>query len=496
MKRTAFLRSLGLISSILLTVLLLLPSSAFGQAGTSTVGGIVTDPQGNVVSGASVTLVNVGTNTSRTTTTNDVGKYSFEFVPPGDYRVEVEAPNFKKAVLTGVHALVTQPVTADVKLEIGQVTETVTVNADAAEQLINRDDATLGNTFVPKQITELPTNARNIPALLTLQAATTRDGNVAGSRADQANVTLDGVDINETQTNSVGANVQDDPIASNLPNNNTVLRLNSEAIQEFRVTTTNPNANQGHSGGAQISLVTRGGTNDWHGSLFELYRSKALAANDFFNNRVGNPKPQLIRHSFGGSLGGPIIKDRAFFFYSYEALRQTSQTSVVRTVPLPSLGRGELRYRSSSGAIITLTTAQLNAAFPALDMNPAAIAVFAAAAAKYPANDFTTGDSTASQLLNTAGFRFNAATPVKLNSHVGRFDFNLNQKQQVFVRTNVIYDVTGQAPQFPDTPAPNVWSHPTGIAVGHTWMISDRVINRFTYGYTREAFTQQGDSAD
>jgi len=483
-----------IVSSILFIACLILPNVAFGQAGTSTVTGIVSDPAGQVVAGASVTLINTGTNASRTTTSNDVGKYSFEFVQPGDYRIEVEAKSFKKSVLNNVHALVAQSTSADVKLELGQVNETVTVNASAAEALINRDDATLGNTFVPKQITELPTNARSLPALLTLQPATTRDGNVAGARSDQSNVTLDGVDINETQTNSVGASVQDDPIASNLPNNNTVLRLNSEAIQEFRVTTTNANANAGHSSGAQISLVTRSGSNDFHGSLFELYRSKKLAANDFFNNRVGIPKPQLIRHSFGGSVGGPIMKDRAFFFYSFEALRQTSQTSVVRTVPLASLGRGELRYRTSAGAIVTLTTAQLNAAFPALDMNPAAIEIFKTAAAKYTANDFTTGDSTPNALLNTAGFRFNAATPVDLNSHVGRFDFNLTNNQQLFVRANVIYDLTGQAPQFPDTPRPNVWSHPTGIAAGHTWTINNRVINRFTYGYTREAFTQQGDS--
>jgi len=353
-----------IVSSILFIACLILPNVAFGQAGTSTVTGIVSDPAGQVVPGASVTLINTGTNASRTTTSNDVGKYSFEFVQPGDYRIEVEAKNFKKSVLSDVHALVAQSTSADVKLELGQVNETVTVSASAAEALINRDDATLGNTFVPKQITELPTNARSLPALLTLQPATTRDGNVAGARSDQSNVTLDGVDINETQTNSVGASVQDDPIASNLPNNNTVLRLNSEAIQEFRVTTTNANANAGHSSGAQISLVTRSGSNDFHGSLFELYRSKKLAANDFFNNRVGIPKPQLIRHSFGGSVGGPIMKDRAFFFYSFEALRQTSQTSVVRTVPLASMGRGELRYRTSAGAIVTLTTAQLNAAFP------------------------------------------------------------------------------------------------------------------------------------
>ena len=302
--------------------------------------------------------------------------------------------------------------------------------------------------------------------------------------------------MNESQTNSVGANVQDDPLASNLPYNNTVLRLNSEAIQEFRVTTTNPNANAGHSGGAQISLVTRSGSNDWHGSVFELYRSKGLAANDFFNNRTGVAKPQLIRHSFGGSVGGPIVKERAFFFYSYEALRQLSQTSVVRTVPLPSLGLGQLRYRSSTGAIITLSTAQLNQAFPVAQMNPAAIAVFKDAAARYPANDFTTGDSTPNALLNTAGFRFNAVTPVNLNSHVGRFDVNITPKQQFFARVNVIYDLTGQAPQFPNSPAPNVWSHPMGVAGGHTWTINNNLINHFTYGYTREAFSQQGDSSD
>lgn len=479
-----------------LLVLAFFAISSFGQAGTSTVRGTVTDPQGNVIAGATVTLTNLATSASRTTTTADVGVYSFEFVPPGDYSVEVTAKGFKKALVNNVHALVSQPTPVDVKLEVGDVTQTVTVTANAAEQLINREDATLGNTFVPKQITELPTNARSIPALLTLQPATTRGGYVAGARADQANVTLDGVDVNETQTNSVGANVQDDPLASNLPANNTVLRLNSEAIQEFRVTTTNPNADQGHSGGAQISLVTRSGSNDWHGSAFWLYRSKGLAANDFFNNRTGVPKPQLIRHSFGGSVGGPMVKDRAFFFYSYEGLRQLSQTSVVRTVPLPSLGLGQLRYRSSSGAIITLTTAQLNAAFPAVGMNPAAIAVFKDAAARYPANDFTTGDSTASALLNTAGYRFNAVTPVELNSHVGRFDVNITPKQQLFARINIIYDLTGQAPQFPDSPAPNVWSHPMGIAGGHTWTISNNLINRFTYGYTREAFSQQGDSSD
>src|SRR5712692_8093631 len=487
--------------SLTLSVIFLLSMScisAFGQAGTSTIRGIVKDPQGNVVSGATVTLTNIGTTTSRTTTTSDLGAYAFEFVTVGDYKIEVEAKGFKKAVVTDVHALVSKVTPVDVSLEIGAVSETVTVNAGSAELLVNREDATTGNTFVAKQVIQLPSSGRNIVPFLSLQPGVTRDGQVSGARNDQNNFTLDGVDSNESQTNTVGLAV-DDPTTSQQPTNNTVLRLNAEAIQEFRVTTSNANASQGRSAGAQINLVTRGGSNEWHGSAFEFYRSKGNEANNFFNNRVGLERPQLVRHSTGGAVGGPIIKDRAFFFYSYERQSRITQTSVLRVVPLPSLGQGLLRYPNPSGGVTTLTTAQLNTIFPNIPggMNPLAAAALGQAAAKYPANDFgLVGDSTSSRLLNTAGFRFNAPTPVKLNSHVGRFDFNLTSKQQLFVRTNVIYDLTSLAPQFPDTPAPKIWSHPTGVAVGHTWTISNTMVNNFHYGYTREAFTQQGDSAE
>lgn len=486
--------------SLTLSVLFLLSMSCisvFGQAGTSTVRGTVSDPQGNVVTGATVTLTNVGTNTPRTTTTSDSGSYSFDFVQASDYRLEVEAKSFKKSVVNDIHALVGKPTPIDVKLEIGNVSETVTIASGSAEMLVNRDDGSLGNNFVEKQIVQLPTNGRGVPQLLTLQPAVTREGYVAGARSDQSNITLDGVDINEAQTNSFGTAV-DDPTTGQTPTNNTVLRLNAEAIQEFRVTTTNANASQGRSAGAQISLVTKSGSNDWHGAGFEFYRSKKFTANDFFNNRVGLARPQLVRHTFGGALGGAIVKNRAFFFYSFERQTRITQTSVVRTVPLASLGRGELRYRNPSGGTTTLTTAQLNTIFPNIPggMNPLASAALAAAAAKYPVNDFTVGDSTATTLLNTGGFRFNAPTPVTLNSHVGRFDFNLTSKQQLFVRTNVIYDLTSLAPQFPDTPAPKIWAHPWGFVAGHTWTISNTLVNNFRYGYTREAFSQQGDSSD
>ena len=492
MNSRIFLRSATrFVSALLLIGLFVLP--VFSQQGTSTIRGTVKDPQGNVVSGASVKLISLGTGAERSTTTTSEGRFSFESVRVGDYRVQVEATGFKKQVVTDIHALVSTPTPVDVTLEIGDLTESVTVSASSAELLVNREDATLGSTFVNKQITQLPLEARNVPSLLTLQTATTRDGYVAGARADQSNITLDGVDINEAQTNTI---IGSDPangtdIANLSPSNSTVLRLNSEAIEEFRVTTTNPNASQGRSAGAQVALVTKSGTNEWHGAAFEFYRTSAFAANNFFNNRAGVERPSLIRHTFGGALGGPIMRDKAFFFYSYEGDRITQSVSALRTVPLPSLGQGLVRFPNPSGGITTLTPADIATIFPAVGTNPVAIQALAQAAARYPANDFSIGDQ-----FNTAGFRFNAPIPVKRNSHAARFDFNLNDNQQAFIRGNVIYDLLAREQQFPDTPAPNIWSHPTGIAAGHTWTLSNNVINTFRYGYTREAFSQQGDSAE
>ncbi len=510
MIRKNFLGSRTVLMLSALLVIVAYSISAFAQQGTSTVRGTVADPQGNVVSGASVVLTNLGTSATRTTTTSDSGVYVFDFVAVGDYKVEVEAAGFKKAVVTDVHALVAKSTTVDVPLEVGNVSETVTVASGSAELLVNRDDATLGNNFVSKQITDLPLEARNVTNLLSLQPASTRDGFVAGARADQSNITLDGVDINEAETNQVtnpNADPADSTNALNLvPERNTVLRLNAEAVEEFRVTTANANANQGRSGGAQVALVTKSGTNEFHGALFEFYRTKKFSANNFFSNQVGLEKSALIRHTFGGALGGPVIKDRAFFFYSFEGDRITRSQpiQIPRNVPLPSLGRGEVRFfgcppgtdpdacgDTVPATIQTLTIPQLNAIFPNVGINPLAVAALANAAAKYPANDFGTGDG-----LNHAGFRFNTPLPARRNSHVAKFDFNLTSNQQAFIRANVIYDLIAKERQFPDTPSPTIWSHPIGLAAGHTWTINNNTVNNFRYGFTREAFSDQGDSSE
>lgn len=528
MRRPAFPRgrTLALAFGLFVSLLAVVPATA--QTGTSSVRGTVADTQGAAVPGASVLLVDPATNQTRTQVSDEDGHFAFDLVPPGTYRIEAEAKGFKKVVLTGVQALVAKPTEVSVALEVGNVAETVTVSANTAEALVNTQDASLGNNFVSQQITQLPLEARNVNSLLTLQPGATREGYVAGSRADQANITLDGVDINEAQTNQIGGAAGGGSSSNNLidettsPDRNTVLRLNADAIQEFRVTTSNPNAAQGRSSGAQVEIISKGGGNDYHGSLYETHRNTIFTANNFFNNRNGrfvatdqevilgranvgdirNDRPKLIRNTYGGSFLGPIVKDKLFFFYAFEGRRDASERTVVQTVPLASLGRGEVRYCNGPtdnpcASLATVTAANLATIFPELNgTNPAALTALAAAAAKYPANDFTVGDSQPGRLLNTAGFRFNASTPVELNQHWARFDWNATKNQQISFRPIIQYDLYGGTPAFPDTPSPDTWSHPWGIVASHTWTINDKMVNSFRYGLTREAFSQQGDSGE
>ena len=486
-----------------LLIVLLFSSIAFSQQSTSSVRGTVRDPQGNVVAGATATLSNPATSFSRVVISNESGQFAFEAIQPGLYQLEFEAKGFKKSVLTEVRALVSKPTEVDVQLEVGNVNESVSITVGAGEAIVNKQDASLGNNFVAQQIIQLPLNARNVASLVSLQPGVTPSGYVAGSRADQANLTLDGVDVNEQQTGGGQDPSVFEPFSP-------VLRVSPDTVEEFRVTTTNPNASQGRSSGAQVSLVTKSGTNEWHGNLFEYHRNTIFTANNFFNNstidpdtKKALPRPVLLRNNFGGSLGGPIRKDRLFFFYNYEGRRDARQETVNRTVPLASLGQGLLKFnaRTPAGATVpvTLTTAQLNAlttnglatGTPLVDVNPVTVAILAAAAAKYPANNFRVGDG-----VNTGGFQFNAPRPVKLNGHVGRIDYNITKDARhiAFFRLNVQKDETGGSPQFPDTKPPTTKSHPYGYVAGHTWTISNTKINTFRYGLTREAFENTGDS--
>ena len=466
---------------LVVSTTILFAATAMSQVGTSNIAGVVSDPQGNVVAGATVKLFgNQGTN--RTVVTNDNGYYAFSSVQPGSYRIEVEMKGFKKASVSEFKASVDITTTVNVKVEIGEVTETVNVDAAGLESIINTTDASVGNNFVSQQIINLPLEGRNVANLLSLQPGVTPDGSVTGSRADQANITLDGIDVNNQQ---------------NAAAFESVLRVNPDSVDEFRVTTLNPDASKGRSSGAQVSLITKSGTNQFRGALYEYHRNTVTTANDWFNNASGLPRPKLIRNLFGGRLGGPIVKDRLFFFYNYEGMREAKDASVVRLVPTATLGAGNIRFDDNTGQSWTLNTAQINTFtlnnVAVVDVNAAVTALFASAASRYGVNDNTQGDG-----RNTGGFRFNAPVPVKQNMHTARIDWSVtsDQKHTVSFRGNYQQDITGAAPYFPDTPPTNFWSHPYGFAASHTWLLKSNMTNRFSYGLTRVAYSNQGDSSD
>ncbi len=500
--------------ALFLTLSLAISVPLTAQTGTSTVRGTITDPQGRLVSGAEVTLTNQATGNVRTMKTTDSGGYNFDLITPGTYRLEVVAKGFKKQTVDNVLALIGKPSEATVQLEVGAANEIVEVQASTAGFLINTQDASLGNNFVSEQITQLPLEAKSVIDLLSLQPGATREGYVTGARADQSNVTLDGVDINNAQNGNAEIPRTTNTLVIAAVDNDRgnittgpVLRLNSEALEEFRVTTANGNANQGRSSGSQVNLVTKSGQNGFHGSAFENYRSKGFTANDWFNNHAGLAKGDLIRHTFSGGIGGPIIKDKVFFFYNYEGRRDASSTGVTRVVPLSqspdpgnlgTLGDGVIHYSycTDPPACTSTAIASLNLASPpngpvyaVAGINPAAQAVFQNSVTKYKTNDTTQGDG-----LNTGGFRFNSPTPLHLNSHVAKFDFNLTRNQTALVRLNVLDDHQTLPRWLPDSPAPQVWSHPWGLAAGHTWTIGQNWVNNLRYGYTRQAFTEGGDS--
>ena len=281
---------------VLLVVAFSIHCALFAQA-TTQVSGVVTDPTGAVVPGANVELVNVDTGLKRSATCEANGTYSFQQVVPGSYRISAGARGFRTTAIPDVRLLVNNPATVNIKLEVGQVTETIAVTAEAVQ--VNTTDASIGSAISTKPIVQLPLNARNIVGLLALQPGVVyidessdyRNGAVNGGKSDQANVTLDGVDVND----------QMDRLAFT-----SVLRMTPDSVQEFRVVTLNSNADQGRTSGAQVSLVTKGGTNELHGALYEYHRNTLTSANLFFNNASGVPRQKLIRNNFGAAAGGPI----------------------------------------------------------------------------------------------------------------------------------------------------------------------------------------------
>src|SRR5947209_6814383 len=500
-------------------------AGSWAQSGTSSLHGTVSDKSGAFVTGAKVTLTNPELSLTRETTSGSEGEFDFVAVPPGTYKLTVDATGFRKFEQTRLQLLVNSPATANIKLEIGTALQTIEV-VEQTEQL-NTTDASLGNAFSERQVKALPLEAGNVPDLLSLQAGVaytgnrtdinlttdTRSGAVNGARSDQSNITLDGVDVN--------SDLKGYAFASVLP-------ITQDSVQEFRVTTSNYNADEGRSSGAQVSLVTKSGTNNLHGSLFESHRNTITSANDYFiklselQGGQSNTPPKLLRNNFGGSLGGPIKKERLFFFVNYEGHRQREAQSVVRIVPSAALQDGVITYQCqtlSDGSLDTATcpggsvqglTASHNI-IPGYfgltptqikNMDPQGIGIstnvmipYFQSFAKFVPNDNSVGDG-----VNFVGFRFKGPVAINTNWYIARADYKItgNGNHTIFWRGGLRNDTNGGVPYLPGGgPEVAQVDYSKGFSVGYAAVLRSTLVNNFRWGYTRQSFGQIGNhSAD
>ena len=498
-----------------IAVLALMVPFAMAQS-TSQLNGNVTDSSGASVAGAKVVLTELATGLQRTTTSNSSGFYQFPDVPPGDYKLEANAKGFAPFIATKITLLVKVPSTIPIHFEVAGNRESVTVEGEAP--LINRTDATLGNVVESNQISELPIADRNVTYLLSLQPGVTylgiqsqslqgtdtRSGAVNGVRSDQSNVELDGIGVND-QNNGYAFN--------------SVLNVPPDSVEEFRVTTANSNADSGYSSGAQVALVTKSGTNNFHGTLYEYNRNTIFSANDPFlkesqlSSGEPNVRPKLLRNVFGASVGGPIVKNRFFFFANYEGRRDAQGTSVLDFVPSASLRAGNLVYYCQTNAdgsadtvdcpggtingvnvqpgYYLLTPAQIK------QMDPNGIGISQGVMNilnQYPLPNENAGDG-----VNILGYRFASNADSSYNTYITRLDYHITStgSESLFFRGQTQNFKEPQQQQFPGQPAATtILDDSKGVTAGLNSLLNPRLINDFHWGYVRQGYKDAGVSQD
>jgi len=481
-------------------VVLCVSVGAWAQSGTAALIGDVVDPQKQVIPGATVTLTNRQTGVSRNTVTDARGAYRFASLPPGRYNVQVELSGFKSAVVEDVLLQVDTTARQNVTLEIGEVAETVLVVSEATQ--LNTTDASLGNALSQEQIRSLPVEAQNVVQLLSLQPGAVfvpvqnadsvdpRYGAVAGARADQQNVTLDGVDVNDTQNQTAYTSA---------------VRMTQEALQEFRVSTSNYNADSGRSSGPQVSLVTRSGTNQLDGSGYWTFRRTATSSNEYFyklsqlSSGQESKPPKLDKDIYGGAMGGPIRRNRLFFFGNYERLQEQSEAPVTRAVPTNSFRDGVLMYQCAVAGLCPggtvrgfsnshtvpngwygLSPAEISALDP-LGIGPSR------AASQY-FSQYPSPNEPGVRPNNIDAFRFAAPIENFFHTFITRVDFNMSESgnQKLFGRFGKQNDTISDPPQFSGQDARRQRKFANyGLALGYDSVLSSRLMNSFRYGLTR-----------
>ncbi|MBV9889052.1 MAG: carboxypeptidase regulatory-like domain-containing protein, partial [Acidobacteria bacterium] len=519
-------------------VLLLLPAVSFGQAiSTGTIQGVLTDPSGAAVAGATVALTDTATGTTRSVETNESGRYIFANIPPSKYDVGVTKQGFRAVKVPQQELTVGAVLTLDLKLEIGSSTETIEVFAAGAT--MDTASATVGNTLTGVPLDNLPGLGRDVSTFVTLQPGVAPDGSVSGANQDQNSFMLDGgnnsSDMDGTQ-NTYTPSFAGDPsgglvnaqVTGTAPNGSPggggptgVMPTPADSIEEFRVGTNNQTADFNGSAGAQVQLVTKRGTNQWHGTAYEYYLSNAWGANTFNNNASDTNKPSYHYNRFGASAGGPltsrnILGGRWFFFANYEGFRWPSATTVTRAVPSEAMDQGILQfagaaynlnpgpvtYTGPSTSILTTGQVVPSAVCPAgpcdprgLGMSPTVQSMFTT---NMPASNISTcGGLSKCDGLNVLAFRANMAVPWSDNFGVARLDHDFGAKWHFYgsfryykmVRaTGNQVDIGGLIPGDKlgtPTSVSNRPQEPWYLTAGMTTNITSNLTNDFHYSFLR-----------
>src|SRR3989454_6906197 len=328
----------ALIAVVFLSLFLMLPGQAAAQSATGgAIIGTVTDPQAAAIAGAKVEIFNNDTKQSQTQTTGTSGQYSFPSVPPGVYKISVTTKGFRTATVSNFTVEVAKSYRVDLKMELGEVSDVVQVEATARVEL-QTTDATIGNVIPMTQSQRFPALTRQVNELLTLQPGATPTGEITGARSDQSSFTLDGIDVTNNSVGGLG----------------TFTFLPLDSIDEFRVSVANPNAEYGRGAGGQVSLVSRSGTDQYHGSVYWYHQNDELNANSWDNNRLKLTNPELKDNRFGARGGGPLPflwHKKTFLFANYEGRRFPNSVLQSRIVPTDTLKQGILRFRDASGVV-------------------------------------------------------------------------------------------------------------------------------------------------
>ncbi len=494
-----------------------------GQTGTSRISGTITDSSGAVIPKATVRAVNEATGVRYEQQTTESGVYSFPSLPPGSYLIEVEMGGFKTARSPRNILTVETPLEVNLALEVGTAAEVVTVEA-AAERL-QTANASIGNVVEQKAVVDLPLNGRNPLSLLVLEPGVVQRSagaagsgiHVNGSRDRAFNVTIDGIEANESTVPN--------PISN-------LYRLNPDNVQEYKVTTSNATPEEGRNSGASVSVATRMGTNEFHGSVFNFLRNTALNSNEFFANALDTPKPDIKMNQYGFEIGGPIRRNKTFFFGGWQGAKVNvaqpiDQSFGIPVIYTPNALRGEYRYfiadpknplvldgqtiLRNSPMLVDARTGALrqgvrNCSSPT-DLNcvqtfnifandPRGIGldpVIGKLFSSYPApNNYSAGGDG----LNTATYLWNPPYKFRGPNYMGRVDHYIDDNNTVFVRylhadwNTLEGDPLNSRPMvFPGfPPLGEVFRKTKNLAASYRRVFSPRVVNELTAGFSRFIF--------